>query len=253
MRPIPACSRLSQSEAETQHESLYPARVQLLRRARIAEAHHVLELGTGWGFAAEELRRRCGGEVVALDATRHAWPSPAAGLTFVQADIHQLPFPQESFDLVFAQFTLLWAEDWPRVLEEIHRVLTPEGRVALIEPDFGGLIEEPAETEVRAVWLDALSAAGACPQVGRKLAYQLSRTPWTAQTTIFSQANLTSTDRLRYLAELPLTSSQLDTLRRAETAIRELGHTLAYLPCFCILARKADPNPRRGLADPVVA
>lgn len=57
-------------------------------------------------------------------------------LTFKVADAHNLPFPDKSFDLVVCSETIEHVVDPGKVIHEMTRVLTPNGR-ALIEMDSG--------------------------------------------------------------------------------------------------------------------
>jgi SAM-dependent methyltransferase len=52
---------------------------------------------------------------------------------FVQADVRQLPFPQDSFDVVLDRgcFHYLQAADRPGYATEVERVLRPDGRFLL--------------------------------------------------------------------------------------------------------------------------
>ena len=49
--------------------------------------------------------------------------------TVIHADVQDLPFPDESFDAVIANFMLFHVPDRPRALAEIHRVLKSNGRL----------------------------------------------------------------------------------------------------------------------------
>lgn len=49
--------------------------------------------------------------------------------TVVQADVQNLPFPDQSFDAVIANFMLYHVPDRPRALAEINCVLRPNGRL----------------------------------------------------------------------------------------------------------------------------
>lgn len=42
-------------------------------------------------------------------------------------DCHSIPFPDNSFDLIIANHLLFYCQDIPQVLDEIHRVLKPDG------------------------------------------------------------------------------------------------------------------------------
>jgi ubiquinone/menaquinone biosynthesis C-methylase UbiE len=57
-------------------------------------------------------------------------------LTFLVADAHKLPFPENSFDLVISSETIEHVVDPQKMLSEIARVLKPTGN-AIIEMDSG--------------------------------------------------------------------------------------------------------------------
>lgn len=55
----------------------------------------------------------------------------------VQASIFALPFPGASFDTVICSEVIEHVPDDPRVLEELNRVLKPDGTLVLGTPDYG--------------------------------------------------------------------------------------------------------------------
>jgi SAM-dependent methyltransferase len=68
------------------------------------------------------------------------------GLTnvrFETADIHHLPFPDGSLDVVFANAVLMHLMEPVVALRELRRVLRPTGFVAVRNPDFGTTIISP--------------------------------------------------------------------------------------------------------------
>ena len=97
-----------------------------------------LDLGTGPGHVAREIaRQRPGLRFVGLDLAAHMVEranrqAARAGLDgrglWPQGDGHQLPFPSGTFDLVISSFALHHWEDPLRILNEIARVLKPQGR-----------------------------------------------------------------------------------------------------------------------------
>jgi SAM-dependent methyltransferase len=98
---------------------------------------NVLELGAGYCYFANNIvaRRR-----VAVDQGDQVLRCAAAGVEAVQADVLEyLPsVPSASFDFVFAS-NLLEHFEWRALeplIEEIHRVLAPRGRLCLIQPNF---------------------------------------------------------------------------------------------------------------------
>lgn len=59
----------------------------------------------------------------------------------VQADLTRLPFPARSTDLVFCNLALQWAGDFVQALNEIRRVLRPEGMMLFTVPGPDSLLE----------------------------------------------------------------------------------------------------------------
>jgi SAM-dependent methyltransferase len=112
---------------------LRPVEVMLLVRYRAELSHRVLELGCGAGRVTGYLGA-LGGEVVGVDVSaamvsycRRAYPQ----VTFGQQDLRDLSgYATRSFDTVWAPFNVLDVlddEDRRAVLDEIGRVLTPDG------------------------------------------------------------------------------------------------------------------------------
>jgi len=62
---------------------------------------------------------------------------------FEVADAYQLPFPDGSFDAVFAHAVLWHLREPVRAVEEIRRVLRPGGIVGVRDCDWGGRIHAP--------------------------------------------------------------------------------------------------------------
>lgn len=105
---------------------------------------YVLDVGcgTGRGVARFETTVGSDGHVVGIDVAeqmcqltqdrlRDTGPS-----TVVCGDALALPFDADSFDVVLASFTLeLFEDDFRKiVLEELRRVLKPQGRICVISP-----------------------------------------------------------------------------------------------------------------------
>jgi ubiquinone/menaquinone biosynthesis C-methylase UbiE len=59
---------------------------------------------------------------------------------YLQADVHRLPFKEESFDRVSSRLGVMFFSDLPKALGEMRRVLKPGGRVALLG---WGAMEQP--------------------------------------------------------------------------------------------------------------
>ncbi len=258
---------------EAQAAWLAPARARLLRRANVARRRRLLDLACAGGTTVEELLRRSGGEVVALDRDwsalaeltaklsenlivaqppsavmsntaqpRAAGPhfeldKPFRGATVVRGDAERLPFADATFDLVFCQFALVWL-DLSAAVAEIRRVLLPGGALAAIEPDYGGLIEHPPEIAVGWLWRSALERAGADPCVGRKLPAALAAAGFDVRADLLDRLEPPSPLRFDLLGELPLTDgerAELDQARRTDAALDSAARVV-HLPMFLITA-----------------
>ncbi|RLT93262.1 malonyl-ACP O-methyltransferase BioC [Ketobacter sp.] len=53
---------------------------------------------------------------------------------WVCADAERLPFPAQSFDLVFSSFALQWCDDLSRVMADVYAILRPGGRFVFSIP-----------------------------------------------------------------------------------------------------------------------
>ncbi|MFN8662383.1 MAG: class I SAM-dependent methyltransferase [Thermomicrobiales bacterium] len=71
---------------------------------------------------------------------------------FEQASIYALPFPDESFDLVYAHAVLYHLDRPEAALGEIHRVLRPGGLIAVRDSDTRGDIYAPADPHLDRAW-----------------------------------------------------------------------------------------------------
>ncbi len=105
-----------------------------------APGDRLLDVACGAGTSALLAARQFGCEVTGLDYGEQAVSgarsaAQAAGLDgaieFVQGDAEDLPFADASFDAVLCECSLCTFPDKPRALSEIHRVLSPGGRLAL--------------------------------------------------------------------------------------------------------------------------
>lgn len=144
---------------------------------RLAGGHAALDIGCGTGEDVVAMAALVGpdGRAVGLDASE-AMISEAVqrhhrigNVSFEQGDAQQLPFDSETFEACRCERTLQHVDNPDRVVHEIARVLKPGGRVALIEPDWEGLLIAGADPQLsRVIWGRRLEAFRQ-PRVGRTL------------------------------------------------------------------------------------
>lgn len=113
----------------------------------------VLDLGCGPGSITLGLAEVVApGEVVGVDIQpSQVDQARALGAThgvsnvrFEVANVHQLPFPDGSFDAAFGNSVLMHLREPSRALTEVRRVLRAGGIAGFRDPDWGGRIHTPA-------------------------------------------------------------------------------------------------------------
>lgn len=94
----------------------------------------ILDIGCGPGPFLNQLAERYpNAEIVALDIAHSMLSMVKSKQTAndvwhaINADMHQMPFASEQFDLIFSNQVLHWSHSLPAVLREWQRVLRPEG------------------------------------------------------------------------------------------------------------------------------
>lgn len=125
------------SRYETTASELEPVAGLVVDRAALRGGEHVLDVACGTGNAALLAAQR-GAEVVGLDGAerllgvaRERAAAADVRAEFVAGDAQDLPFADASFDRVLSVFGVIFAQDAPRSVREIARVLRPGGRALL--------------------------------------------------------------------------------------------------------------------------
>jgi len=115
---------------------------------------HVLDVATGTGLVAAELRRR-GFRVTGLDQSAEmlarARQRFGEEVALVEASAEQLPFEDATFDHLTVTYLLRYVSDPGATLREVARVVRPGGAIASLEFGVPGGLARPAwELYVRA-------------------------------------------------------------------------------------------------------
>lgn len=102
----------------------------------VASSFALLDAGCGTGGMLEMVREKFPqAELTGVDQSDHALELTAGretGAKLVAASVHELPFPESSFDFVLSLDVLSHAGvDDALALHEMHRVLCPGGRLVL--------------------------------------------------------------------------------------------------------------------------
>jgi ubiquinone/menaquinone biosynthesis C-methylase UbiE len=110
----------------------------LVGRAQPRAGEVVLDIACGTGVVARLAGKRMAqGHVTGLDlnkgmlAVARTLPTEGVPIEWIEGSALALPFPAGKFDLVLCQLGLQFFPDQGRALREMHRVLSPSGRVAV--------------------------------------------------------------------------------------------------------------------------
>lgn len=154
-----------------QAELTQQLRRHLYRLIGLPRLKKIIDVGCGSGLISAEMAKR-GVSVTGVDA------DPAAisiakkkypDTEFQHVSKDALPFADESFDLAFCHFVLMWQKEPAKLLQQMARVVRKGGWVvAAAEPDYGGRIAHPDDALTKPL-AKALRAQSADPYCGKKL------------------------------------------------------------------------------------
>lgn len=155
---------------ESHEEAVLKMNEELAKRARITRADRILDAGCGYGGSALWLAENIGCEVhgvtlVPAQAAKALSEVGKRGLSdrvrIECLDFHSLPFPEASFDVVWALESVPHAEDRAAFLREARRLLKDTGRLVLAEAVLRE--DRPLDAEEREMtktWLHGWAVPG---------------------------------------------------------------------------------------------
>ena len=106
----------------------------------------MLDAGSGIGGTARYVADHCGCTVDAVDLTdeychTNGWLNRLVGLdnriSVRQADVTELPFADDTFDVAISQHVQMNVEDKAHLYRQAHRVLVDGGRLAMWDITIG--------------------------------------------------------------------------------------------------------------------
>ncbi len=123
------------------------ARQRGIELAQVQDGESVLDVACGTGLILADIARinqtglNAGIDISSgmLDKARARLKNKSARVELKQASAFEIPYPDATFDLVINgyMFDLMPVDSMPKLLSEFHRVLKPEGRLALINMTEG--------------------------------------------------------------------------------------------------------------------
>lgn len=139
----------------------------------------LLDVGAGPGTLTADLASAVSSVVATeigeaeLDLSRRtAAERDVANIEFQTADVHDLPFADDSFDVVHAHQVLQHVGDPVQALREMARVTRSQGLIAVRDSDYAGFCWWPLVPELDewlALYRNAALRNGGQPDAGRRL------------------------------------------------------------------------------------
>src|SRR5438270_2193102 len=131
--PIAGASRLQLAETNSQSPELcFERRLNQVVRP----GDRILDAGCGQGkFFSLNFARKMGCQVTGVDTCEGLGLNPSLDAR-VRADLGNLPFASESFDVVNCRLVVEHLPNPEVVFKEFHRVLSPGGRLTIFTPNL---------------------------------------------------------------------------------------------------------------------
>ena len=104
--------------------------------AQPGNTQQVLDVACGTGVLAQEVATRLNhpGQVTGVDSNPGMLSVAMEhnkNINWVQGPAEDLPFPDNSFDVVLCQFGLMFFADRVKAIQEMNRVISPQGRLVI--------------------------------------------------------------------------------------------------------------------------
>ena len=170
-------------ERSYQTPEIVNQRLRTLAALALARGESVLDAGCGTGLLLEQEALAVGSEGRAEgidfsdDMLAYAQRRCAEleQVNLQQGSIETLPFEDANFDAVSCTQTLLYVKDMNKALQEIHRVLKPRGRIAIVETDWSGAIVNSLDQQITRRILDTSRQGVVNSDLPRRLGPVLER------------------------------------------------------------------------------
>jgi len=152
-------------------------RIPLYLEVGIKDAKLILDVGCGSGVVTRDIAHLTKGKVIAIDSSKEMIKVAKNVLKMYNnielrvGKAENLPFKDNTFDIVTCNLLLMWAKNPQKVVNEMTRVTKPGGIVlATLEPDYGGKLHWPENQKVDPIFSGkAIKSKGGDPHIGRKL------------------------------------------------------------------------------------
>ncbi len=231
----------------------------LYEKVELKTKKNILDIGCGTGAIITDIASLTDGRITGIDIDKRKLEqarkaaSHISHITFVEADAMNLPFKDETFDLVVFSVVLMYVKDKQKAVTEMVRVTQKNGIVlATMEPDHAGTLQYP-ENELYPLFLKDLEELGADLCTGRKLKYLFSKAGLQTEVGIsthdFDLMNTENDEQLKeflnrfWVAEKLFrkngwTSDQIKEYKQKRIELIQNGMYFFFLPVFYAIGKK---------------
>ena len=163
-------------------------RLKTIEAMALRSGERVLDAGCGTGLLTELISSQVGtsGHVTGVDTSQDmldiAAPrcEPLGNVALHQGSVTQLGFADNTFDATSCVQTLLYVDDVETAISELHRVLKPRGRVAILETDWRGVVINSPDHKATRQILDAWDDTVSSPNLPTRLIPMLNKADFSA-------------------------------------------------------------------------
>jgi ubiquinone/menaquinone biosynthesis C-methylase UbiE len=149
----------------------------LYKKVSLKTKGQILDIGCGTGVITKDIAEYTHGRVTGIDIDHeklhHAFKllSRFPSVTLLQGNAVDLPFKDNTFDLVVFTVVLMYVPDKQKAVNEMARVTKKNGIVlATMEPDYASSISYPEDCTLP-LFFKSMEKLGADLKMGRKLRY----------------------------------------------------------------------------------
>ncbi len=227
---------------QRQAKMIKPARDWLIATKINSSFSSVLEVGCGCGDVLHEFGRDKFS--VGLDINREFLRN--VKVNGVLGDGHFLPFQNNSFDVVYCHFALLWFNEPIVVIQEMARV-AKNWICCMAEYDYGARLDFPDEFKyIRDKLVKGIVSDGGDPYVGRKLHEYFKEAGLKAE--VGAYCHVMDHEQLlegfesewSFIREFTdMNTAELNELKRREFDSIKAGTRFLFTPVFYAIGRKS--------------
>lgn len=165
--------------------------IPLLKRKGVQNGMQILEIACGQGIRTGQMAKAFpDSKIVGIDTSQEMIEyalaeNQVANACFQQADVNQLPFTENSFDVIYARLLFMHLPNSQTVIGNLYRYLKPNGIVIIEDADRDFMKFYPEPRGFRDYWQRIQAGqrrAGGDPNIGSKLATYMAQTGLAVET-----------------------------------------------------------------------